>query len=127
MVLYEEPQNRAFCPVTHFLALALADKVLEGCDTFADVKAKEVPAGSESCHYRYKQDVALKPILRTVEPDRSVSSDKILTYSCFSSLIKSLGQRAGYQERLSSYSFRRGYGNAIKSKLLPHVRTGDSN
>jgi hypothetical protein len=50
-----------------------------------------------------------------------VATNKILSYSCFSRLIKSLGQRAGYKKRLSSYCFRSGYGNAIESEFLSYI------
>jgi hypothetical protein len=116
ILLTEEPEDRSLCPVTYFLALALADGVFEGCTTMHDLEAKETPPGSASCSFKYKASVGDKPLLRRIEPDGNVSPDRILTYDCLNGMLKNLGQRAGYEDKLSAYCFRRGYGNAVDSK-----------
>ncbi|KAJ5055093.1 hypothetical protein J3E72DRAFT_178899, partial [Bipolaris maydis] len=115
MLLTEEPEDRALCPVTYFLALALADGVFEGCKTLSDLQSMKPSPGSSYCEFPYHADVGNLPILRCCQPDGSISPTRILTYYGFHWMIRSLGQRAGYKDKLTAYCFRRGYGNAIDS------------
>ncbi|KAH7551112.1 hypothetical protein BM1_09986 [Bipolaris maydis] len=113
MLLTEEPGDRALCPVTYFLALALADGVFEGCKTLSDLQSRKPSPGSSYCEFPYHADLGNLPVLRCCQPDGSISPTRILTYYGFHWMIRSLGQRAGYKDKLTSYCFRRGYGNAI--------------
>ncbi|KAJ6195493.1 hypothetical protein J3E72DRAFT_387080 [Bipolaris maydis] len=63
MLLYKEAAMRSMCPVTHFLALALADGVFQDCANLQEIEAKELPAGSLMYKYRYKPEAVPKPIL----------------------------------------------------------------
>jgi hypothetical protein len=56
MLLYEEATMRSMCPVTYFMALALADGVFEECTSFQDIEAKKLPLGSSLYKYRYKSE-----------------------------------------------------------------------
>ncbi|KAJ5023809.1 hypothetical protein PSV08DRAFT_410917 [Bipolaris maydis] len=85
MLLYKEAAMRSMCPVTHFLALALADGVFQDCANLQEIEAKELPA---------------------------VLDDNILLYGCFNNMLKGIGQRDSYKERLSAYCFRRVYARA---------------
>lgn len=60
------------------------------------------------------------PILRRIGADGNISPDRIITYGCFNDMIKSLGQRAGYKDKLTPYCFRRGFGSKVNgtSQLL---------
>ncbi|EOA89662.1 uncharacterized protein SETTUDRAFT_104713 [Exserohilum turcica Et28A] len=122
MLLTEEPGDRALCPVTYFLALALADGVFEGCKTLSDLRSKKPPLGSSYCEFPYHADVGSTPILRSCRPDGSISPTRILTYDGFHVMIRNLGQRAGYKDKLTSYCFRRGYGNAIDKTVTATQR-----
>jgi hypothetical protein len=117
MLLYEEVTMRSMCPVTHFMALALADGVFEDCHSFQDIEAKELPPGSSLYKYRYKSDLKQTPILRSICNNGSVSENDILTYNCFNNMLKGVGQQAGYEDRLSAYCFRRAYAKAVESML----------
>ncbi|KAI1673666.1 DUF3435 containing protein [Pyrenophora tritici-repentis] len=86
---------RSMCPVTYFIALALADGVFDSCKTFEDIEAKELPLGSSLYKYRYKPEAKQRPILRSISPNGTVSKNDILTYNCFNNMIKGIGQRAG--------------------------------
>ena len=119
MLLYEEAEMRSMCPVTYFLALALADGVFDGCESFKDIEAKELPPGSSLYKYRYKSEAKQRPILRSINPNGTVSDNEILTYNCFNNMLKGIGQRAGYEDRLSAYCFRRAYAKAVESKKQP--------
>ena len=107
---------RSMCPVTHFMALALADNVFEDCNSFQDIDAKKLPLGSSLYKYRYKPEAKKRPILRSICNNGLVSENDILTYNCFNNMLKGIGQRAGYEDRLSAYCFRRAYAKAVESK-----------
>ena len=116
MLLYEETAMRSMCPVTHFIALALADGVFEDCNTFQDIENMKLQPGSSFCKYRYKSDAKERPILRSISNTGLVSETDILSYNCFNNMLKGIGQRAGYEDRLSAYCFRRAYAKAVESK-----------
>ncbi|PZD37947.1 DUF3435 domain containing protein [Pyrenophora tritici-repentis] len=122
MLLYEEATMRSMCPVTYFIALALADGVFDSCKTFEDIEAKELPLGSSLYKYRYKPEAKQRPILRSISPNGTVSKNDILTYNCFNNMIKGIGQRAGYEERLSAYCFRRAFAKAVEKTATPAQR-----
>jgi hypothetical protein len=117
MLMYEEPLVRSMCPVANFVAMALADGVFDGCETFQDIEAKKIPMGSKLYRFRYRPNVTHLPVLRSTCSDGVTSQERILTYNCLNNSLKGLGQRAGYQENLSAYCFRRAYARAIESRL----------
>jgi hypothetical protein len=104
------------CPVIDFLSHALADGVFLDCDSFDDIIKRRPVSGSQKYRFRIKQDMYKKPLLCALQNDGTISPDKILSYSCLHNLIRGIGERAGYAQRLRPYCFRRGYGNAINSK-----------
>jgi hypothetical protein len=118
LVLYEEQDDRALCPVTWFLAQALADRVFEDVESIDDMESREIPPGASRYTFRYRSGKDTQPIMRGVRPDGTISDNNIWNYNCFSNQIKSLGQRAGYEDRLSAYCFRRGYANAIQGMFM---------
>ncbi|KAF1359213.1 hypothetical protein EJ07DRAFT_121068 [Lizonia empirigonia] len=122
MLLYEEATMRSMCPVTHFIALALADGVFEDCNSFQDIEAKKLPLGSSLYRYRYKPEAKKRPILQSLCKDGSISENGILTYNCFNNMLKGIGQRAGYEDRLSAYCFRRAYAKAVERTATPAQR-----
>ncbi|KAE8853123.1 hypothetical protein HRS9122_00115 [Pyrenophora teres f. teres] len=122
MLLYEEAGMRSMCLVTYFLALALADGVFDGCESFKDIEVKELPLGSLLYTYRYKSEAKQRPILRSINPNGTVSDNEILTYNCFNNMLKGIGQRAGYEDRLSAYWFRRAYAKAVEKTATPAQR-----
>lgn len=113
MILKELPFARWMCPVTHFLALALADGVFEDCSTIEAITARKPPPGVRAYKFRMKECVKELPIFRARQNDGTISHSKILTYGCLRTLLLGLGQRAGLKDRLTSYCFRRAYGNAL--------------
>ncbi|XP_014561718.1 hypothetical protein COCVIDRAFT_33313 [Bipolaris victoriae FI3] len=96
--LDEDKGNRAMCPVTYFLALTLADGIFKGYKTLFDIQSKMPSPGSSIREFPYHG---------------SISPIRILSYFGFHWMIRSLGERAGYKDKLTAYCFRRGYGNAI--------------
>jgi hypothetical protein len=113
--LTEEPNIRSACPVTYFIALALADGVFSEGDTFEDLTARKIQLGALSYSFRFKPEALERPILRSTCPDGSLSDTRVLTYDTFNQALKGLGQRAGYEENLSAYCFRRAFARTILS------------
>ncbi|KAI9882877.1 MAG: Serine/threonine-protein kinase tel1 [Watsoniomyces obsoletus] len=107
-ILHEHVQDRSLCPVSYFLAMALADDVFQGISDPSQFAKLDVPSGRESFILPYKLDKIKVPILRSAKLDRSISSTKIITSQKVTQYIGNLGIRAGYGKRLYSYSFRRG-------------------
>jgi hypothetical protein len=75
--------------------------------------------------YSSKTEIAIKagkekvPVLRRwVLGRREVSPTEILTADTLNTMCAELGNRAGYQQKLSAYCMRRGFANKIDSKFL---------
>lgn len=112
-VLPEEPTIRSACPVTCFIAMALADNVLVLGNTFKDLASQKVPAGALTYRFRYKPEPLERPIMRSTHPNGSLSENRVLTYDTSNCALKGLGQRSGYEENLSAYCFRRAFARSI--------------
>lgn len=104
------------CPVTWFLSLAFADGVFKGLESFNDLETVQPIPGNLLYRARYKSEIRELPIMRGMRADKSMSETRIWTYDCFNSALKSAGQRAGYQENLSAYCFRRAFAHAVEGK-----------
>jgi hypothetical protein len=118
MILYEEPQERHMCPVTFFLSLAFADQAFQDLVSYNDLATARPVAGSSLYRATYKPNALQRPVMRGMATDRTISDDRIWTYDCFSLALKGAGQRASYQENVTSYCFRRGFARAVESKYL---------
>lgn len=53
--------------------------------------------------------------MRSTCPDGAISENRILSYDAFNNALKGLGQRAGYEENVSAYCFRRAFARNIMS------------
>ncbi|KAF2726778.1 hypothetical protein EJ04DRAFT_506713 [Polyplosphaeria fusca] len=62
------------------------------------------------------------PVARATNPDGKISDNQILRYDCLNDHLKGLGQRAGYEENLSAYCFRRGYGYKLEKNTKVPMR-----
>jgi hypothetical protein len=106
--------------------MALADNVLVEGNTFSDLASRKVPAGALTYRFKYKLEALDRSIMRSTETNRSLSDSRVLTYDAFNSALKGLGQRAGYEENLSAYCFRRAFARTMFSMLTHctvHPRT----
>ncbi|KAF1941090.1 hypothetical protein EJ02DRAFT_378356, partial [Clathrospora elynae] len=112
--LTEEPSIRSACPVSYFLALALADGAFSKGNTLEELTAMKIQPGSLSYRFKFRPEVLGKPILRSICSDGSLSDSRVVTYSAFNNTLKGLGQRAGYEENLSAYCFRRAFARTIR-------------
>ncbi len=116
--LREEPFNRAFCPMTYILALAVADQTIEHLDTAQDLPRIRFNPARQTRLLTIRQDKADLPIVRRCVGRIAMSDSKILTSDNLCRLVTELGWRAGYTARLGNYPFRRGYGNELDRKML---------
>ena len=96
--------------------MALADNVLVDGNTFSDLASRKVPPGALTYRFKYKPEALERPIMRSTDPNGSLSESRVLTYDTFNCALKGLGQRAGYEENLSAYCFRRAFARSIFSK-----------
>ena len=118
MTLYEEPHMRYMCPVTWFLSLAFADGVFQDMESSKDLETVKPIPGNSLYRAKYKPEVLERPVMRGMRADKSMSETRIWTYDCFNFALKVAGQRAGYQENLSAYCFRRAFAHAVEGKLI---------
>lgn len=104
------------CPISLLFALAVTDGAFDGIESPMDFGHIRIKPGQAVRRLRIRESMAKIPILRRLEVNRSISSDKILPAEKFSDLMKELGQRAGYTGEFLPYSVRRGFGNTIDRK-----------
>jgi hypothetical protein len=110
------PSKRYMCPVTWFLALAFADDVFQDIRSYLDLNSIRPIEGSLKYTARYKADALQRPVMRGMRANRSMSQGRIWTYDCFNTALKGVGRRAGFQDNLSAYCFRRAFAQTVKGK-----------
>ncbi|KAF2628301.1 hypothetical protein BU25DRAFT_421276 [Macroventuria anomochaeta] len=111
--MYEVPEDRSLCVVSAFLSLALADRALDGIESFSDLERRQPALGSNIVTYRVKDSVKSIPIMRAISSCGEVSENRILTYNCSYTALRGLGQRASYGDTLTSYCFRRSFARQL--------------
>ncbi|OJD22352.1 hypothetical protein ACJ73_06295 [Blastomyces percursus] len=117
-IFHERDDNLALCPVSHFLALALADDAFDarGINSVEDVLRIRVMAPRNSLHLKWKPHMLNIPVFRravhTAEGIR-ISPDKALPYDIFNQYLQRLGRNAGFEHKLTPYCIRRGTANAV--------------
>ncbi|OJD26944.1 hypothetical protein ACJ73_01667 [Blastomyces percursus] len=117
-IFHERDDNLALCPISHFLALALADGAFEaqGINSVEDVFRIRVQAPRNSLQLKWKQSMLNVPIFRramhTTEGVR-ISPDRALPYDTFNQYLQRLGRNAGFEYKLTPYCIRRGTANAV--------------
>ncbi|OJD10206.1 hypothetical protein ACJ73_09890, partial [Blastomyces percursus] len=120
-IFHERDDNLALCPVSHFLALALADDAFDakGINSVEDVLRIRVMAPRNSLHLKWKPNMLNIPVFRravhTAEGIR-ISPDKALPYDTFNQFLQRLGRNAGFEHKLTPYCIRRGTANAVDSE-----------
>ncbi|OJD26331.1 hypothetical protein ACJ73_02290 [Blastomyces percursus] len=117
-IFHERDDNLALCPVSHFLALALADDAFDarGINSVEDVLRIRVMAPRNSLHLKWKPHMLNIPVFRravhAAEGFR-ISPDKALPYDTFNQYLRRLGRNAGFEHKLESYCIRRGTANTV--------------
>lgn len=117
MSLVEDSASPETCPLLQILALAIADDALVGVQSAEDLEKIRVTPGQFARVVPIRESKAEMPIFRRANPSGSISEDSILTATTLAKYLQQLGERAGYQDRLTPYAFRRGHGNTLDSKI----------
>jgi hypothetical protein len=115
ITLREDVKNRHLCAITWFLCMAVADEVFMVQETLADFDKRSIGKTASSRQFAIKEGKKNLPLCRALE-GKKISDDKMMSASSLAQYIKDLGQRCGYQETLTCYSFRRGFGNEIEGR-----------
>lgn len=114
------------CPISHILALAIKDDVIE-VDGFTHAEPffmSNLQDPTKAILVHWKPERLKKPIFRQVVRtfDGLATSDhKALRYSTFIFYLDRLGWAAGFAQKLTSYCFRRGTGNAVDGKMFTTI------
>jgi hypothetical protein len=119
---FTEVKDPIFCPITHLVSLALADGAFEAPSLTTPERVFEHKVwGPVKCTpLRWEQEKLKTPIFRRDELATNgciTSLETALPYSQFGDCLDRLGLAAGFQEKLTSYCFRRGTANVVDSKL----------
>jgi hypothetical protein len=124
-VFHERDDNLALCPISHFIALALADNAFaaRGIQSATDIFRIEVPAHRNGLQVKWKPEIFNVPIFRrTIRTAQGIiiSPNKALAYDTFNQYLQRLGRNAGFQDKLTPYYIRRATANAVAGKFLVH-------
>lgn len=116
MILRHDVDFPALCPLRQIIALAIADRALEGVESPGDLIAKYRPVGGQPFNVVPMRECMREvPLFRPCREATGVDGKKIWSYHYLHGLLKDLGKRAGYSASLLPYSFRRGHGSVLDS------------
>jgi hypothetical protein len=99
--------------VLHYLAFALADDVFVHQKSPADFANRYLRPSANSRLFSIYPEKQTLPVIRKLE-GRRISAHRILAGSSMNPYLTALGERAGYQDRITGYVFRRGFANGIE-------------
>lgn len=117
MILRNDEAHGFLCPLQQILALAIADRALEGVDRVEDLLLKyRPPPGQPFRVVPVRNSMREVPLLRRCDEKTGVSPADIWTYHYLHRYLKKLGKRAGYLDTLLPYNFRRGHGSVLDRK-----------
>lgn len=94
--------------------MAVADRVFDKeHKLLAEFDNRYIRQGTNSRPITIKETEKKKPILRKLV-NKSISPTEIMGASSIAKYLRELGRRCGYQDDLTSYSFRRGFANSVE-------------
>ncbi|OJD24587.1 hypothetical protein ACJ73_04052 [Blastomyces percursus] len=121
-IFHERGDSLALCPVSHFLALALANDAFDARGIINPVEGVlriRVMAPRNSLHLKCEPHMLNIPVFRravhTAEGIR-ISPDQALPYDAFNQYLQRLGHNARFEHKLTPYCIRRGTANAVDSE-----------
>lgn len=94
LVLSENPNNRQLCPVTLFLAMAIADGVVDGTLS-AGSGVEQWPTWVK---VPFKQDLLQLPVLRRAGNRQRIISSSAIKLSSYYDMIQAQFTRAGHEK-----------------------------
>lgn len=112
------------CPVLQLLSLAIADGALEDVDGVDDLERIRYRSGCPVRQIFIREERSEMPIIRKLVSggSRHVSDSEILSVGSLHNMLRALGERAGYQDPLKAYNFRRMHGNMLDSESIVVTR-----
>ncbi|APA07342.1 hypothetical protein sscle_02g021120 [Sclerotinia sclerotiorum 1980 UF-70] len=125
--LFHEEALPILCPVSHILAIAIRDNAIK-VDGFTHAKpffTSNLQDPTKAVLVHWKPEKLKVPIFRQAVwtfDGLSTSEHKALRYSTFAYYLDRLGWAAGFAQKLTSYCFRRGTGNAVDGAATTAVR-----
>ncbi|KPM35096.1 hypothetical protein AK830_g11476 [Neonectria ditissima] len=113
----------ALCPVSHVLAKALIEGVIDapGYQTRAE-PFFSTKLNQPSVKIKWKREWLHRPVFRRTLDDLGTKSNEPLTAATFDSHSIRLGAAMGLLERLTEYAYRRGFANCIDENYRQSVR-----
>ena len=127
--MIHEDDQLAFCPITHILALAFVDGVIESDqevltpDLFWKVK---VPHPLPVLRIRWKQETQNTPLFPHTGRDEHTDFTKPMSYKMAHFSLQRLGRVAGFRYSIKSYCFRRWVANETNSEYQSLLVLADS-
>ncbi|KAK6418936.1 hypothetical protein LTR95_017123 [Oleoguttula sp. CCFEE 5521] len=121
-----EVPDRTKCPVSLLFALCFARGAFATISCPDDLN--KIPTPDQGCaphNLLLKPEMLKAPVFQALEREggyKSFSASKMWDAGSLSNLVKELGYRAGYEEPVLPYSFRRGFANAIDKEVPEAVR-----
>ncbi|PQE19655.1 hypothetical protein CJF31_00010054 [Rutstroemia sp. NJR-2017a BVV2] len=125
--LFHEETLPILCPVSHILAIAIRDNAIK-VDGFTHAEpffVSNLQDPTKAVLVHWKSEKLKTPIFRQAVwtfDGLSTSAHKALRYSTFAYYLDRLGWAAGFAQKLTSYCFRRGTGNAVDGAATTAVR-----
>ena len=116
--LFHEDTNLAFCPITHFLALAFADEAFAAPDLVSPEQLFKlnVIAGLNEQPLPWKKSMRNIPLFRRsvrTKDGVQILPDQALPYSTYHPSLTRLGFATGFSEITTTYCLRRATANAV--------------
>lgn len=102
------------------MALALPDEVFVERNDLAYFEDRWVQKGTNAREFLIKKDMEDIPVLRALHRDK-ISESRIMSATSVGNYLRLLGERMGYEESLTCYTFRRGFGNEVEGKCRGDV------
>jgi hypothetical protein len=120
--LFRENPFPILCPISHILTRAIRDDaILVDGYTSAEPFFATNLRGMRAMKVHWKPEWLKRPVFqRSVQTVNGWVKSKTepMTYSTYASYIDRLGRDTGFEEKLTSYCFRRGTANAIDGMYL---------
>ena len=119
LLFYEETglERKAFCPIVHFLGLALANDVFVDL-SLSSLADRVIPVYANLRSFIVREDKKSLPICRMFTGPRE---GRVTSASSSIHQFEALGKRCGYKETTSGYCFRREFANGIDGMGLVYI------
>lgn len=102
----KEHDQLIYDDIACLLGMAIADKVLAGFDTIADLQKQKIPRDKSHIMLRFKREILDKPILRKCTMFDGVT-EKPMTRAAFNEIFSATLRNAGYTCATSVHAIRR--------------------